>query len=219
MLKSRGILAILALGLFLSVFTGGSSFAADVKATASFGTVDVEKAFDNYDKKKQLDQELMNYADQLKQKLDLRKTNKLLKPEEFNQLAELKVKPNPTDDEKKKIEDFLALSKQREQELQALQQKQDTTDVEKARLKELTDQSANTDAALKEELGKSQNDLAGKQIDLSRQVMQEVEAAIAEVAKAKGLTIVFNKSASEPGLIAYSSLDITDEVLKKLNKK
>ncbi len=48
--------------------------------------------------------------------------------------------------------------------------------------------------------------------------MGEVEAAVAAVAKQKRLDIVFNKSLGELGFIIYSSVDITEDVLKKLNK-
>lgn len=218
MLRLRGIIVLLMLGLLLSAYMGGPTLAADAKSGTSFGSVDVEKAFDGYDKKKQLDQELLVFADQLTLKYELRKTNRLLTADEFKQLADLTVKPNQNDADKKKIEELLAQSKQREQELQTLQQKQGATDAEKARLKELTDQATNADAVLKDETGKYQGDFAAKQVELSRQVMDEVDAAVAAVAKSKGLSMVFNKNIGDIRFIIFSSVDITDEVLKKLNK-
>jgi len=217
--KARGVLAALVLALILGV-SAGSALAADAKAAGpQFGTVDVERAFNEYEKKKQLDEQLMTSAEQARQKLELRSTNRLLTADEFKQLADLRTKPKQDDADKKKIDEILALSKQREQELQTLQQKQDSTDAEKARLKELQDQLNGSDASLKEDTSKYQTELRTQQVDLSRQVMQEVEVAVAAIAKDKGLSLVFNKSAGEPGLVIYSSMDITDEVLKRLNKK
>lgn len=219
MLRSWGIPTVLALGLLISVFAAGPAFGADPEAAPAFGTVDVEKAFDDYDKKKQLDEELRALADGLKLKLELRNESKLLTAAEFDQLAELKAKATPGEADKKKIDELLATARQREQELQTLQQKQDTSTAEKARLKELTEQATKAEITLREDAAKYQNEVANRQIELSRQVMEDIEAAVAEIAKAKGLTLVFNKSVGEPGLIIYSSLDITDEVLKKLNKQ
>jgi len=220
MFRLHGAIAAAILALFIGALVGSSAFAAETKPAAAFGTVDVEKAFDNYEKKQQLDQELVKFVDQLDQKLAMRRDNRLLTPAEFDQLAGLKAKEKPTADDTKKIEELIASSKQREQELQALQQKPDTTEAEKTRLKELTDQGNKNDQLLKDEIGKYQEEITNRQIELSRQIMQEVEAAVASVAKEKGLTLVFNKSAAgEPGLIIYSNVDITDEVLKKLNKK
>jgi outer membrane protein len=221
MRKSCGIIAILISGLFLGTLVCGSAaLAADAKATGQvLGTVDVEKAFNGYEKKKQLEGELMTSYEQMKQKLELRNANKLLTAEECSQLAELKLKAKPIDADTKKIEELTNLSKQREQEFQTLQQKTAPTDAEKTRLTQLQDQIKNADAALKDEETKYQEELNKKRVDLSVQIMQEVNTAVAAVAKEKGLSLVFNKSAGEPGLVIYSNLDITDEVLKKLNKK
>lgn len=218
MSKSRSILATLVIGTFLAVLVGSSAFAAEAKPATPFGTIDIERAFNDFDKKKQLEQELMDYLSQLQEEVELRATNKLLTPEEFAELANLTAKPRPEAAEKERIDKLLAISKEREQELRTLQQKPNATDAEKARLKELQDQMNKTDASMKEDEQKYNLELAKRQVDLSRQVMQEVEAAVAVVAKEKGLSIVFNKSAGDGGLIIYSSVDITDQVLAKLNK-
>jgi len=221
MSKLRGIIAVSIFVLLLSVFIGEFAFAAaEAKApAAAFGTVDIEQAFNGYEKKQQLEQDLMIFYEQIKQRLELQNTNKLLTAEEFSQLADLKSKAKQDEADKKKIEDLLALSRQREQEFQSLQQKQNATDAEKARLKEMQDQIGKTDALIKDDQGKYESELNKRRVDLSRQVMQEVETAVAAAAKEKGLTLVFNKSVGEPGLVVYSNVDITDDVLKKLNKK
>lgn len=220
MRKSLTIIAVLISGLILGALACPPASAADAKTTTQvLGTVDVEQAFNGYEKKKQLEQELMSLYDQAKQKLELRQANKLLTTEEFTQLADLKVKPKPTDVETKKIEELANTSKQRDQELNSLQQKTTPTDAEKTRLAELTSQLAKTDAAIKEDESKYQDDLNKRRIELSGQIMQDVNTAVSAIAKEKGLSIVFNKSVGEPNLIIYSSLDITEDVLKKLNKK
>jgi Skp family chaperone for outer membrane proteins len=221
MRKSLTIIAVLVSGLVLGVLaTGSAAPAADAKSVLQvFGTVDVEQAFNGYGKKKQLEQELVTYYDQAKAKLELRQGNKLLADAEFTELADLKIKPKPVEADTKRIEELTNLSKQREQEFQALQQKVSPSDAEKARLNELQAQIKKAEAALKDDETKYQDDLNKKRVELSQQVMLEVNTVVAAVAKEKGLAIVFNKSASEPSMIIYSNLDITEDVLKKLNKK
>lgn len=220
MLKLRGVLAVLIPGLVLGAMACGSAPAADAKSTGQvFATVDVEQAFNTYEKKKQLEAELLTLYDQAKQKLEMRSANKLLTNIEFNQLADLKLKPKPTDVETKKIDELTTLSKQREQEFQSLQQKPSPTDADKTRLNQLQDQIKQTDQSLKDDETKYEADLNKKRVDLSSQIMLEVKTAVSSVAKDKGVTIVFNQSSSEPGLVVYSNYDITEDVVKKLNKK
>lgn len=216
----RAIIGIALLSAFVFAVSAGAIFAADPKAgTVLFATVDIEKAFDGSTKKAQLEQELQTYYRNIEQWFQLRNANKLLTAEEFAQLVELKNKPKQEEADKKKIDELLALSKQRDQELEALRQKQGATDAEKARLNELQEQMKKSETQMQEEEKKQQAELTKKRVELSKQVMTDVDAAVAAVAKEKGLTIVFNKSAGEPGLVVYSSLDITDEVLKRLQKK
>lgn len=221
MRRSLTIIAVLVSALVLGILaTGTAAPAADAKSVAQvFGTCDVEQAFNSYEKKKVLEAELQTYYDQAKAKLELRQANKLLTDAEFTQLADLKSKAKPLDADTKKIEEITNTSKQREQEFQGLQQKTSPTDPEKTRLLELQDQIKKADQAIKDDETKYQADLNKKRVELSQQVMLDVNTAIGAVAKEKGLAIVFNKSVAEPSLIIYSNLDITEEVLKKLNKK
>ncbi len=218
MSKLRGIIAVSVLGLVLSTLIGTTAIAADTK-TGNFGTIDVEKTFNEYNKKKALDQELIAFADKLKLKLDARKGNRLLTADDSNLFVELVTKADATDAEKKKIAELLDQSKQLEVEFQGLQQKQNATDAEKARLSELQARSLKTDELLKADQDKYEADFAKKRMDMSKLIMQEIETVVASMAKDKGLNVVFNKSYGELGLIVYSSVDLTDEVITKLNKK
>ena len=218
MLKLRGILAVIIFGLFLSALASSLALAADAKPV-TFGSVDVEKAFNGCEKKTQLEQDLAGQVAQLKQWYELKSSNKLLAPEEFKQLVDLKAKPNQNEADKKNIGELLALSKQRDGAFQALQQKSNLTDAEKTQLASLQEQVRQCDSSIAEEQGKRVEELGEKRVELSKQVMQEVEAAVVAVAKEKGLAMVFAKSVGEYTFVVYSNVDITDEVLKRLNKK
>lgn len=216
--KIRGIIAFSVLSLVLCSVLGSSVIAAESKVGA-FGTIDIEKTFNDYNKKKQLDQELIAYADLLKLKLDERKNNRLLSADDSNLLMSLMSKSAQTPADKAKIDELRNTSKQLEVELQGLQQKSSPTDVEKARLNELQARANALDETLKADQSKYEADFAAKRADMSKQVMQEIEVVVAAMAKDKGLSIVFNKTYGELGLIVYSNVDITDEVITKLNKK
>ncbi|HUV03762.1 MAG TPA: OmpH family outer membrane protein [Armatimonadota bacterium] len=218
MSKLPGIIGGVIFALLLAVLASSLALAADAKPMA-FGSVDVEKAFNGCEKKVQLQQELEVQVAQVQKWLELRSSNKLLTPEEFKQLVDLRAKPNPEQADTKKMEELLALSKQRDEAFQALQQKSVLTDAERTQLNEIQDRVKKVEASMQEELKKKDGELTGKRIELSKQVMQDVEAAVAAVAKEKGLAMVFAKSIGDYTLVIYSNVDITDDVLKKLNKK
>ena len=55
--------------------------------------------------------------------------------------------------------------------------------------------------------------LQQQQNDMMEPVRQKIEAAVKEVADAKGITVVLNKEA-----VVYGGTDLTQDVIKKLNK-
>jgi Skp family chaperone for outer membrane proteins len=217
MSTKRAVLAILFLGLLMTALPGKPARAAEAKFPV-FATLDVEKAFNGYDKKTQLDAKLQADKAQADEKLRLRSDNAFLTADEFTQLADLAAKPTKTDDDKTKIAALTKTANDRQAEYTGLQQKKDATDAEKARLQELQSMGEKAKAAFDAEQTSLYQKLQKQQVDLSKQIMQDVEVAATNVAKAKGITMVFNKSFGEPGFIIYSGMDITDEVLAKLNK-
>lgn len=220
MKRYRGVFAVIITGLILGVLAAGAGIAADAKSTVPvFAIVDFGKAFDGYEKKKTLEGDLKLAAQQAQMKLDLRIANKLLTTEEYAQLVELKLKAKPTDVELKKIDEILNLSKQREQELLSLQQKNPPNDADKLRLAQLGDQIKKSEQEHKDVGTKYDADLTKQSMDLSAQLIQDLNVAVAAIAKEKGITVVFNKSSTDAVIVVYCSLDITDDVLKRINKK
>jgi Skp family chaperone for outer membrane proteins len=208
------------LGIFVLSVCGGAAYSAEKSSAApTIAMVNVEMVFSQSDLKKKLDADLQIFGTQLTQKFDLMKNNMLLTPDELGQLTELTAKPNPTADDTTKIHTLTQTETQREQELTSLQQKQGATDADKARIKVLTDQGAKAVEALKAEKDADEQKFQVRQVDLSRQVMAQIEATVAVVAKSKGYSIVLNKAFGSATFVVYSSNDITDDVLQKLNKK
>lgn len=223
MLRNRGILIIPMLGLLFGVCSGhASAKASEAKGQMPvFASVDLDKAFNNYDKKKKADEELAAFVDGLKTKFQLRQTNPLLTADEFNQLAELSAKAAPTADEKKKLDGLTAESSRRVQDFQALQQKPNASDVEKAQLAKYQSQQNDTSNFLQDENKKGMDQINTKQADMMKTLLGDIDLVVSEIAKDEGYSMVLNKSSYNgmPSLVLYSGVDITDDVLKKLNKK
>jgi len=219
MLKSSGVLAVL-ISIFVLGTIAGPAAAADAKAPVGlvFGTADADALFKDYTKRQQLYSELDALKANLEGQLELRNANRLLTEDEFKQLVDLQAKPKKTDAEQKKIEEFLATSKQRDQDLQTLQQKSDATDADKAQRTEMENRLRTVQKSLQDDKAKFEEELNRRLIDANKQVTTDIEAAVSAVAKEKGLTVVFNKSFGAAEFVLYSSVDITADVLKKLNK-
>jgi Skp family chaperone for outer membrane proteins len=218
MTTNRGVLTVFVVAVVLSVMFASTVYSAPAEAL-NIACIDLDKVFDGYDKKAKLEEELRAQARSIEDQLKLRDDNKLLTDEEFKQLVELRSKPSPSAEEKQKIDQLLALSKERDKTFQALQQKTELTDAEKAQLTEFQNRVKAVRTALQEELAKKDEELRRKQVDLSKQVYADIENVVAAIAKEKGLTLVLNKTVNNIPFVVYAKIDITEEALNKLNKK
>lgn len=218
MFRLRGVLAILAGGVLLGGMSSAPVAAADKGIAAVIGTVNVEEVFNGSSNKKKLDAELQNYKDSIRKQLELHNGNKLLSADEFKQLADISAKPAPTDDDKKKIVELTGLNAQRESEFTTLQQKKDPTDADKAKITQYQQQINDVQTSLQTELEAADTNLRNKTVELSKQVMEEVQKTVATVAKEKGLTLVLNKVIGDTMFVMFSNVDITSDVLAKLSK-
>jgi Skp family chaperone for outer membrane proteins len=220
MTRSRGISAVLVSVVLLAIIAG-PVFSADAKQPVGliFGTADADSLFKDYTKRQQLYSDLDALKVKLEGELELRNANRLLTDDEFKQLADLQAKAQKTEAEQKKIDELLGTSKQRDQDLQTLQQKSGATDAEKAQRAELENRLKAVQQALQDNKTKFEDELNKKLIEANQQVTQDIEVAVTAVAKEKGLAVVFNKSFGAAEFVLYSSVDITPDVLKKLNKK
>ncbi len=218
MSKLRNVTTVIVMAIIIMCAVG-MAIAADAKAAMQFGTVDIEKAYAGYQKSAQIKEELKNAYDKANLKLDLMKANKLLTPEEIAELVELSTKDKQTEADKARINALLDISKKRDQEMQTLEQKQDATDAEKARLQQLIEQRKNSEEAYKKSFESLQKELNNKENELLGAAKKDIVDAVAAVAKEKGISIVFNRSIGLADFIIYSAVDITDDVIKKLNKK
>jgi len=181
--------------------------------SVKIGVLDENKLSDGYTKY----QDAMKVIDDKAQSLDEQlKARDLLDNDEGAKFDLLIVKANRTPDEQTQLDALIKSGNDRRAELLALSGKASRTDAETKRITELqTMLKSNGDAMqkLQDTLLKSLLDekhaTEKKYTDLANQI-------VIAVAKDKKLTIVLSKSAV---VWNADSVDITDDVIKQVNKK
>ncbi len=212
MLGLRGCAFLMALTA-LSILSTSVCGAADAVA---IGTVDMGKVYTEAPRIKQLREQLEQRSKEFESRLDIREQNLMLTEEQVRELIDLKMKPNPSDKEKARIQELTDLERKLDEQLKNLQNtpQDKLTDAEKARLKELTD----LQAASKTAGGQIEKDyntqLQNEARELEAKASEEINAVIKQLAEAKKLSYVLDKSA-----VFYGGSDITNEVIAKLDRK
>lgn len=212
MFKLRVISVLIVL---VCVFSAGAAYAADTLVIASVNT---NKVMDGYKLRGQLEQELQAFAQQYFIKRDLRVNNRFLSEEDLDMLAQLKCKEKPLSDDTDRITALEAKSKQFEQEFQTLMQKQNASDQEKARLKEMQARVSGLEGVTKQQDEAYNKEFQAKKNEMLDRLFKDIEDAVAAVAKQKKITVVFNNMEGPLGQVVYCSMDITSDVISKLNK-
>jgi|GEM_PF-2064312 len=208
-------------GLLLAGFLAFNSFSAtnvahadksDKSAGVTIAVLDEGALSDKFTKY----QEAMKAIDQRAQQLDEQlKARDLFNSEEGTRFDTLIVKPDLSADEQKELDTLLKTGNDRRAELLSLSGKATRTDTENARIKELQALlKSNSDARqkLQETLLKT---LLDQKHSTEEKYIGMANDAVAQIAKDKNLTLVLSKNA-----VVWNSptIDITDEVVKQLNK-
>lgn len=178
-----------------------------------FGSVDLAKVVAGYKKKADLDQQIQAVSQKLDAQFKQQVGSDMLSREDQQKLTELLNKPTLSDADRAQITALQQQSTKDAQELTSLQQKQNPTPADQARLQTLTQQRQTGQQALQEVADSYKAQVQAQQDKLSAQLSDTVKAAIAQVAKDHGLMMVFDGQ-----FTIYSANDITDDVLKRLNK-
>lgn len=187
--------------------------AADAPAASTFGSVDVQKVLAGYTKKATYDDQINQLNARLQAYMQQQSSSPMLSKADQDQLGALLAKPSPTDQDKVTISQLQQKSTQAVQELAALQQKPNPTDADKARLAQLQQMQDAGKQALDDTYKGYQDQVQAANAALSQKLSDEVKAAITDVAKQRGLAVVFDAQVA-----IYTTNDITDDVVKRLNK-
>ena len=206
------VLAVAALALTGTV-TSAPVRAAEAPVGVPFGSVDVQKVLAGYTKKASYDQQIQQTQARLAGYMQQQSNSPMLSKADQDQLGALLAKPSPTDQDTAAISQLQAKSTAAVQSLATLQQKPNPTDADKAQLADLLKQQDAGKAALDATYKGYQDQVQKANDDLSQKLSAEVKAAIVEVAKQKGLAVVFDAQ-----IAIYTANDITDDVVKRLNK-
>ncbi|MBW3625466.1 MAG: OmpH family outer membrane protein [Armatimonadetes bacterium] len=180
----------------------------------ALGYVDLTRIGREYEGTKVGQAELDTFQQSLRKQLDDREAVRFLDDRERGEVEKLRAVASPTDEQKKQLSDFLATSRSREAQLRALQQNPNKSDTEKADADRLTRLSAKTDEELDALGEKLEEQLQVKGDEISKRLTDSVSVAIEAVAKDKGYLAIVDKKA-----MLYGGIDVTEEVLRQLNKK
>lgn len=188
------------------------------KPSASFATVDIKRLESEYKTKATLEGDLAALQTKLDRALTRRQELPLLPEDDHKTLDQLteKVATAPNDADKKKIDELTKKGLDRNNEIKALQQKQekDLSDADKANIKGAEEILVKMNATLGSMKDARDNTLRQFINANSERLMKDVREAVKKIAEQKGIAIVFN---SEVAL--YAGQDITTSVLSDLNKK
>lgn len=205
--------AVIAVTLAGSAVLGGARCARAADAAPAFGSVDQQKIQAGYNKRADLERSIQDINVRLSNQLKLISSSDMLSGAQQQELQTLLSKPDQSDADKARITALQAQSNKDAAELRALQQKADPNADDKARLSALTAQQQASHQAL-QALSESYNEQFKTEADkVTAQFTDSVKHAIAAVAKDKGLSIVFDSTVA-----VYTANDISDEVIKRLNK-
>ncbi len=180
----------------------------------SIGVVDYERIVNEAQLTQESLRELQTLQQRYQQAFQSLQENLILTDEERQEFANLLMQPNLNDQQKQRLEALKTIARQRADELQALRQKANPTETEKAALERFTQMEARSREAL-QLLGQQWSQEFNQQAETRRsQVQKRIREVIAQVAKEKKIQVVFSTET-----VLYCENDLTDEVIKRLNAK
>jgi len=135
-----------------------------------------------------------------------------LSAENFQEVAPLLRKPQPTEAEKKRLEELRKVSQEKEKRYVELLAKTERTPQEEDDFNSLWETQEARKAARDELEKQFRAEFLGKQSEAVRTLMAKVRQAINAEASAQNFDYVFDAD-----IVLFGGTDITDEVLNRLN--
>ena len=208
----KQIVAVAALSLIVGM--GAVRGRADTPA-GSFASVDMEEVAKNSTVFTKNNADLKTFVDNL-QGINARlgEGSAIFLPNaQLIELESLYEKTGPSDADKKRIAELEGIVDARKGEVSRLESTATPTDDQKKRYRELTDlQTAGKDNLTKLVDGFRKR-ISDREEELTAKTLKTIRAAIADVAKSKSISLVFDSKVA-----IYSANDITPDVIKQVNK-
>jgi len=189
--------------------TFGFSHAAQAQTV---GVVDGVKINDGYTKLKSALEGIDKRKQELRAQLDARA---FLGEADARRFDALIVKDKRTDAENADLTKMVGAGTERQNEYKNLIGKANKSEPEKTRIKQLEDDAQKTGPAFQEIVAKVDAAISKQEVDTEETYRNSIIKVVEQVATEKKLVVVVGKQA-----IAWNSgtIDITDEVLSRLNK-
>ena len=210
---ARNLSLLGAAALTLASVTIRPACAASPTGIPQFGSVDINKIQSQSTKKTKYDADLHALADKLDIQFKQQAASLMLTETEQRELGTLLGKNNRSDSETARVTALQTQATKAAQELTDLQQKKEPTPGDTARLAALSSQYEVGKEALQKIGDDYQAQLKALSDKDNADFTQSVREAIAAVAQQRGLAVVFTSD-----IAVYTANDISDEVVKRLNK-
>jgi len=204
------IFGITALTLGISGFTPAG---AAPSGTQTFGSVDITKVQTQSTRKIKYDADLHTLADRLDTQFRQQTSSVMLTKAEQAELGTLIGKPRQSDADAARVTALQTKASAAAQELTDLQQKKDPSATDSNRLATLTSQYEAGKVALQAVGDGYQAQIRALSDADNAEFTRTVKEAIAASAEQKGLSVVFTSD-----IAVYTANDITDDVVKRVNK-
>ncbi|MDW8052552.1 MAG: OmpH family outer membrane protein [Armatimonadota bacterium] len=139
----------------------------------------------------------------------------ILNDAERQELTNLLLTEKPNDTQQQRIQQLTQTARQRAEELQRLRQKPELTETEKAALEQFTRMETRSREALELTRQQFRQQIEQRARQLDEELSKALDEVVAQIAKERKLGVVFFKSA----FVAYAEVDITSEVIKRLDAR
>lgn len=212
---AAGTVILAALGL-ISVRPGwAQARPGSSEVRAAFGGVDLQRVFNEYKQQKTSSEQIQVFGQSLERVLQrlIEKSGSFLPDAEMRELARLYEKPNLADGEKQRVGVLETKGVSAADELRGLQNVSAPSDQQRSKLTELTNSRQKGSQTLEALQQEYRGQLDTKQRQLTQQITESMRAAVAKVAQDKNLSVVFDAAVA-----VYTSNDITNDVIKQLNR-
>jgi Skp family chaperone for outer membrane proteins len=204
--KTGWMIAALLLGVFAAV--------GFQDASNKIGIVDISKVVEMSDFGKANQASFNQMKTAREGVLEFIDTYRVLTVEQATRFRDLSIKPTPTAEEKAELERIKADVMAADKKNKELSVKANLTPEDRALIEEYSKRANNMEMTAGRWLREFTNELQGWADKQKLTSLDRARAAVQEVAKAQGFTVVF-----EVGVAPYGANDITDAALKAMNAK
>lgn len=203
------------LGWIVAASLAGCMFGMGFQgSTQKFGTVDLEKVFNESGFAKKQTESLRNMGTARVAVVDFIKTYRTLSADDANKFRDLTLKETPTAADKAELERIKSQATADEQAYRDLSQKDKPSAAEVTKLEDFNRRREANAQLLQKWNDDFSNELQVRQESLRNETLQRAKDAVNQVAKDQGYSMVFVQNVAP-----YSSNDVTADALKAMNAK